>query len=128
MSRQRRPRCRELGARRGARARASPLSGAGVLQGPQGSPRGKLAVICSFKTGRRRHPLGAVRAIGTPCTAGDRRLYVRADSPQTLAGLLAPRRGDAVMLGAFLLSAILLAGFGNGPWWAWVVGGAALAV
>jgi hypothetical protein len=32
------------------------------------------------------------------------------------------------MLGAFLLSAILLAGFGNGPWWAWVVGGAALAV
>jgi hypothetical protein len=32
------------------------------------------------------------------------------------------------MLGAFLLAAILVAGFGNGPWWAWVVGGTALAI
>ena len=32
------------------------------------------------------------------------------------------------MLTSFLMAASVVAGFGKGPWWAWIVGGMALAV
>jgi hypothetical protein len=32
------------------------------------------------------------------------------------------------VLTALLMAASILAGFGKGPWWAWIVGGSALAL